>query len=148
VALLPYIEQDALYRLITAQLKPDPKSPAFDGSPTSPGRHWASANPEFSLAWTKIKNLNCPSDEVLASSDVSSGAISIICPPADNRPVSAGGNHNSTGAFLFTSNTTDVGKTNYAGVAGANGDTSPEPSTSDGPGINLAQYRGIFYNRS
>jgi len=142
-ALLPYIEQDALYQQITARFKPDANSPAFDGTANSPGRWWIGVNPEFSLGYTRIKNLNCPSDEVLTSADTDQGPIITICSPAD-----PSANFNTVGAWLYNDNTVDFGKTNYTGVAGALGNTSSSPSGSDCPGINLGQYRGIFYNRS
>src|SRR5204862_4074187 len=50
--------------------------------------------------------------------------------------------------YLSGGNRYDIGKTNYAGVAGALGDGVSLASPSDGPGINLQQYVGLFTNRS
>jgi hypothetical protein len=146
--MLPYLEQDSLYRQITARFLPTATSPAYDGTTNSPGRWWVTVNPEYSLGFTRIKMFNCPSDEVLSAADTDQGPVIVICTPADPRPVSAGGTHTSVGAWVYNNNTVDFGKTNYTGVAGAHGKTAAEPSPADGPGINLDQYRGIFYNRS
>jgi prepilin-type N-terminal cleavage/methylation domain-containing protein len=145
VALLPYIEQEALYRLMT-QTPSGEKSGAYAPTPESPAiiaNTPIDVNPTYSYCFTRIKNLNCPSDEVSGAADTSLGPIAILASPADNA-----GTFNSIGAFIYNDNTVDFGKTNYVGVSGANGNTANAASPSDGPGINLGQYVGIFYNRS
>src|SRR5439155_4946309 len=54
-------------------------------------------------------------------------------------------------AFVLTSGgvgVTDLGKTNYAGVAGACWNNATTSAPNSGPGANYALYEGIFTNRS
>jgi hypothetical protein len=53
-----------------------------------------------------------------------------------------------TYGYFTNGNQYDVGLTNYTGVAGAIGANGSTASPSDGPGVNLQTYLGIYYNRS
>jgi type II secretory pathway pseudopilin PulG len=135
--LLPYVEQENIYRqLVTKKGLTERDNP------------WWSINPDWSLAHAKIKTYVCPSDSVTSASAVSAGpgasmfvnspwpsnAITIVYFPIASNP----------GVDL------ELGKTNYVAIAGALGKAS-ESSSSDaasGPGANLAQYEGLFTNRS
>jgi len=129
--LLPYLEQDNIYKQFTVKMS------ITDLGTTS----WWSVNPDWSLAFTKIKTLQCPSDEVTSASQTTSGiAIFSITPAAGTNSVTRGG--------FVNGNTYDLGKTNYCTVAGACGDNASTASPSDGPNANLQQYKGIYCNRS
>ena len=107
---------------------------------------WWNVNPDWSLAWTKIKPFRCPSDSVNSATETANGPVIAIEPdPTSSSPTNA-----VTYGYFTGGNQYDVGMTNYTGVAGALGKAS-EVTTSDGasgPGANLALYEGIFTNRS
>ncbi|MCU0706426.1 MAG: DUF1559 domain-containing protein, partial [Fimbriiglobus sp.] len=114
-------------------------------SPDVVGPNWFSVNPDWSLAFTKIKTFSCPSDPVATASQTSLGPTATSAMP---NPDNGG-----TGAILWiwNTNTIDLGKTNYTGVAGAIGAAGEVTNTSspfDGPGVNLGRYEGIMFNRS
>jgi prepilin-type N-terminal cleavage/methylation domain-containing protein len=138
--ILPYVEQDAIFRQLTR-----PKEAEADPAATNPC--WWQLNPDWSLAWSRIKIFNCPSDEVLSSTETVNGVMAILAMPSEAPP--AGTLINSIGGLYFVNgNTYDVGKTNYLGVGGALGSPVMTNSPADGPGVNLQRYVGVFYNRS
>jgi len=139
--ILPFIEQDNLYRQFQGQYSVN----TFDAWPTTTATRWHDANPDFSLSFAKVKTYRCPSDSVQSASETTNGAmIQAMVDPAAVDP-----NRNACTYGWFTNgNTYDVGFTNYSGCAGAIGDNGATASASDGPGVNLQKYRGIFYNRS
>jgi prepilin-type N-terminal cleavage/methylation domain-containing protein/prepilin-type processing-associated H-X9-DG protein len=132
--LLPYMEQENIARLQTISKDPNVTGP-----------NWFSVNPDWSLAFTKIKTFTCPSDPTQGASSTSGGPLATSpMPNPDN-----GG----TGAivWIWGTNTIDLGKTNYTGVAGAIGASAEVTTTSspfDGPNVNLGLYEGILFNRS
>jgi prepilin-type N-terminal cleavage/methylation domain-containing protein len=139
--ILPFIEQDNLFRQFTGTYNLS----TFDAYPNIAGQNqWFNANPDFSLSFAKIKTYRCPSDSVQGSSETTNGAMV----QAMTDPSVAGGTNAVTYGWFVSGNTYDVGFTNYTGVAGAIGDNGHPASPSDGPGVNLQKYRGIFYNRS
>ncbi|VTR98301.1 Uncharacterized protein OS=Pirellula staleyi (strain ATCC 27377 / DSM 6068 / ICPB 4128) GN=Psta_0254 PE=4 SV=1: N_methyl: SBP_bac_10 [Gemmata massiliana] len=138
--ILPYIEQDNLFKQFTGQYSLE-TTVAF---PSSGGVNWWSANPDFSLSYTKVKTFKCPSDPVTTATQTTNGAM--ILAMAD--PSVAGGTNACTYGWFSGGSAYDIGLTNYTGVAGAIGDNGHPSSPSDGPGINLQKYRGIYYNRS
>ena len=138
--ILPYVEQDNLFKKFTGQYSLE-TTVAF---PSIPATNWWNANPDFSLSYTKIKTYKCPSDPVTSATQTTNGAM--IMAMAD--PSVAGGTNACTYAWFSGGNAYDIGLTNYTGVAGAIGDNGHPSSPSDGPGINLQKYRGIYYNRS
>jgi prepilin-type N-terminal cleavage/methylation domain-containing protein len=138
--LLPFIEQDNLFRQFTGTYNLN----TFDAAPTIPGQQqWFGFNPDFSLSYAKIKTYRCPSDTVVGASETVNGAMVQAFPD----PAAAPGPAVTYGWFT-NGNTYDVGFTNYTGVAGAIGANGATSSTADGPGVNLAKYIGIYYNRS
>jgi len=137
--LLPYIEQDNLFKKFAGVYNLD----TYYAFPPS-GQQWWTANPDWSLTWTKIKTYRCPSDNIDSATQTANGAIINVM--AD--PSVAGGTNACTYGWFTSGNTYDVGMTNYTGVAGAIGDNGHTASPSDGPGVNLQKYRGIYYNRS
>jgi len=137
--LLPYIEQDNLRKQFTGEYKID----TYVAFPATGGQQWWAANPDFSLSFAKIKTYQCPAATVTSATQTANGAIINVMPD----PSSPGTNACTYGWF-DGGNQYDVGMTNYTGVAGALGDNVHTSSPSDGPGVNLQKYRGIYYNRS
>ena len=137
--LLPYIEQDNVRRQFTGQYNLD----TYVAFPATGGVNWWSANPDFSLSYTKIKTYKCPSDPVTSARETTNGAM-ILAMPNPSTP----GTNACTYGWFTNGNTYDIGLTNYTGVMGALGDNVSTSSAADGPGINLQKYRGIYYNRS
>ena len=129
--LLPYIEQDNLFRQFSVNYNVD----LVTGT-----TRWWEVNPDWSLAFTKIKTFVCPSDDN-ATGTTTSGPILLMMP----NPSTPGTN---AATYGFFGSHYDLGRTNYAAVAGAMGDNVSTASPSDGPGVNLQLYRGIYYNRS
>jgi Protein of unknown function (DUF1559) len=139
--ILPYIEQENLFR----QFQGTYNLNTFDAFPTIAGQQqWYAANPDFSLSFAKVKTYRCPSDTVTGASETTNGAMV----QAMTDPSVVGGTNGVTYGWFTNGNTYDIGFTNYTGVAGAIGDNGHPASPSDGPGMNLPKYRGIFYNRS
>jgi prepilin-type N-terminal cleavage/methylation domain-containing protein len=140
--LLPYIEQNNL----RTQFKGTYDINTFTTFPSlgANGTNWWSANPDFSLSFAKIKTYRCPSDSVNGAMDTTNGVIIQAMPD----PSTAGGTNAVTYGFFTNGNQYDIGTTNYTGVAGAIGANGSTASPSDGPGVNLAKYIGIYYNRS
>jgi len=128
--LLPYIEQDNLFKQFSINYNTD----LVINTP------WWSVNPDWSLSFTKIKTYVCPSDD--NSTGVTASGPIIMMMPNPQTP----GTNAMTYGFFGTH--IDLGRTNYAPVAGALGDNVSTASPSDGPGVNLQKYRGIYYNRS
>lgn len=141
--LLPYMEQDNLFRQFTGTYNIN----TYDAQPATAGiQQWWAFNPDYSLTLAKVKGFRCPSDSRQSSQETTSGPIIQVMPdPAPATPVATGA---VTYGFFTGGSANDVGGTNYTGVAGAGGDHITSASTSDGPGVNLQRYRGIYYNRS
>lgn len=140
--ILPYVEQENIFRQLTVSTAPDSIiSPNLN--PNAPTQWWA-VNPDWSLAFSKIKGFRCPSDPVERAGGTVNGAM-IAIGPAPPYPTGA-----ITGGYFTNGNTLDLGLTNYAGVAGALGSAREVLTNSpfDGPGANLAIYEGILFNRS
>jgi prepilin-type N-terminal cleavage/methylation domain-containing protein/prepilin-type processing-associated H-X9-DG protein len=136
--LLPYIEQDNLFRQFQGKYNVETDM-AFP--PTR--RQWWTNNPDWSLAWAKVKTFRCPSDSVQAAGNTTNGAL-IFMSPNPSTP----GTIACTYGWFTNGKQYDIGLTNYASVGGALADNVSTSSAADGPGVNLQKYRGIFYNRS
>ncbi|MFO0935210.1 MAG: DUF1559 domain-containing protein [Gemmataceae bacterium] len=136
--LLPYIEQNNLYSQFTGQYNIN----TYFAFPPS-GYNWWSANPDFSLSYTKIKTFRCPSDTINSATETANGVILLAMTDPSSAPTNA-----CTYGYFGGGNAYDIGITNYTGVMGALGANATTSSASDGPGINLAQYIGIYTNRS
>ena len=145
VFLLPYVEQDNVFRGFSAMnLSVNQKSApqgAINGD-------WVTGNPntpQWQVSFSRIKSFLCPSDDVQEVSSTTSGPILFAMNEAASWPAGGGV---SIGAYSFGTNSVTIGKTNYAAVCGALGDKVSTASGSDGVGANLNLYRGIYYNRS
>jgi len=132
VQLLPYVEEEAIFKQLSISKSVDQK-----------GASWWSVNPDWSLSYTKIKKFWCPSEGSSASTTVNGPAACII-PNTFDTP----GTNALTIGYFGARPDLDLGKTNYTGVAGALGDGVSTASASDGPGVNLQKYVGIYTNRS
>jgi prepilin-type N-terminal cleavage/methylation domain-containing protein len=154
VPLLPYMEQDNLYKnLYKTPLEYPPPLPVpntttqgFACGLTEERNGWwtQTANLNINQAQVKLKMLKCPSDTTDETT-----AFGVIC-----------ATHIANGQFLFlipnTTPTSDVfGRTNYTGVAGTAGDWDPGVQTflMTGAAMNSQQadwrqWIGIMYNRS
>jgi prepilin-type N-terminal cleavage/methylation domain-containing protein len=141
VFILPYVEQDAIARQLTNTL--DLNSLGNRPTPADQQGWWRSST-DFGLSFSRIKTFMCPSDEVISATETVNGA-GIEGPMPD--PTTPGTNAITIG-YLSGGNRYDIGKSNYGCVTGALGDNVTTASASDGPGINLQMYVGMFYNRS
>src|SRR5262249_19347177 len=105
---------------------------------------WWETQPDFTLATTQLPVFLCPADPVSPGSTLTSGSgarlhsyASLL--PADTR---------ASGAVLSYFARSDLGRTNYLGVAGTSWSDATTSAAASGPGANYAQYQGIFTNRS
>jgi len=139
VFLLPYLEQDAIARQLQTSLD-------LNTIGNRPGNQlWSNSSVDFGLAFSKIKGLICPSDEVISATEASNGAgINLL-------PASPGTNTITIGFFTGGSKN-DLGMTNYVGVSGALGNnvtlSDSSGSDSSGPGANMQMYVGLLTDRS
>jgi prepilin-type N-terminal cleavage/methylation domain-containing protein len=118
-SLLPYVEQDNIYKIMVSGVPSDYLSPtALYGGWWTYGSTWTAAN-------NKIKTFLCPSD----NADGSNGQIAALT--TYNLP-NVGGFTVDIGFFTGQSG---LGRTNYLGVAGYGGMAN-------------AGYQGIFTNRT
>jgi len=148
--LLPYIEQDTIYRQL-AVLKTDPTTtyPDSNGNKGAGtyGSAWWSFNPDWTLAHTTIPTYLCPSDPNGNSGNLSSGTGALLHSyDGGNTPSKAYGV-----VILYFGGNTTLGRSNYAGVAGsafANATTVAQTSIYNGIGVNYSLYEGIYTNRS
>jgi prepilin-type N-terminal cleavage/methylation domain-containing protein/prepilin-type processing-associated H-X9-DG protein len=142
MALLPFIEQDNLFRVMTsvtgspaggemfvADISTTPTVPFFNG--------WFDLAACRTIAQTRVKTFLCPSDPERSAT---TAALSWIFVQSD-----------ATGAANFgywTVTNNNFGKTNYMGVAGACGSRGSTNASGFGPNANLRQYAGIYANRT
>src|SRR5262249_2994797 len=141
--LLPYIEQENIYRQLRVNW--DPK---FDPSKDAKAAWWNDDREpvnNFTLAQTRIKNLICPSDDPYSNTDSTFVLLYTRCVNSVDNPtcgiVGRGFALNGGGAPL--------GRTNYVGVAGARG-YCLDSGWGDGMGTGrwYHKYIGVAYDRS
>ena len=132
VPLLPYMEQDNIYRQLPATLT---ENATFPTAGTFPRWYTTSA---WTAAQIQVNTFLCPSD-------------------VDRRPQQTVAwarylQSDATGAanFGYVTWPTDYGlpRSNYAPVGGACGTRASTASAAFGPGANLRQYEGVFGNRT
>jgi len=147
--LLPYMEQDALYRQLKLPMDVNiyTGDASFNPAPLT-YRAWYDSDAEFNVGRNRVKTFECPSDPMQVSTDTQDGPIATLITPAatapgDSNTYVAGGLYYGAGA-----NNVDLGKTNYVGVAGCNGKALNLGSSPMGPGVEMDQYIGLLYNRS
>jgi prepilin-type N-terminal cleavage/methylation domain-containing protein len=132
VYLLPYVEQDNIYKQLRTM-----NDSSYTGT-------WWQTNPDWTLAHSQISIFLCPSDPV-DPGGITAGSAALMhsyTPPGVKPPNTAAG----AVMYYFPGEKT-LGKSNYIGVAG--------PGWSDGAtyapaagGANYRPYTGIFTNRS
>jgi prepilin-type N-terminal cleavage/methylation domain-containing protein len=129
VYLLPYLEQDNIYRRLRTMTDPN-----YTGT-------WWGTNPDWTLAQSTIPIFLCPADPA-APGDVSAGSAALMHSYDSGPPQGAEG----AVMYYFPGEVT-LGKTNYTGVAGPgwNDGSIAAPSSL---GANYQPYTGIFTNRS
>jgi prepilin-type N-terminal cleavage/methylation domain-containing protein/prepilin-type processing-associated H-X9-DG protein len=135
VFLLPYIEQEAIYRQLGG-----PSQQNLDVNRV--GWAWWSRNPDWTLAHSKIPLFLCPSDNDEPSVLGDAALFHTYAPAGDPAGDTAYGV-----VIYYFPGYHNLGKTNYVGSMGACGDKAVTSSPSDG-GANLQIYRGVFFNRS
>jgi prepilin-type N-terminal cleavage/methylation domain-containing protein len=125
VLILPYIEQEPLYR----QFMTDPPP----NWPTIPqvGPLWTSYGSAINARLARIKTYLCPSDNAESATDFFLAGTAITFTPADNLVHTHALAFGSPGQFKF-------GATNYLGVSGY----------ADLTGTSLDIYSGLMSNRS
>ncbi len=129
VYLLPYVEQDNIYRQLQIDLDPRHLGPAWYTNPTN-----------WQLSQTRITLFECPSDNVADDTSTHGTAQGLhfynyratIVPNTDD-------NTNEEGVILDPNDPTVLGRTNYFGCAGLAG---------RGTSQYWSKYEGIFTNRS
>jgi len=128
VHLLPYVEQENVFRGFSTVQNPNSTTP------------WYSVNPDWTMGHTVIRIYQCPS----ATFD-HAGSAAFMHFHQINSPVPG----QSVGAVLswFPSYNALAGSS-YIGIAGANGPFASTSSPFDGPGANLNLYEGIYFSRS
>jgi prepilin-type N-terminal cleavage/methylation domain-containing protein len=136
VYLLPYLEQNNIYR----QLKTMTDS-SYTGT-------WWQTNPDWTMAHSQIPVFLCPSDPVAPGgiSGSPSGSAALMHSYASRFPQWAEG-----AVMSYFPGVTDLGKSNYVGVAGTSyADACPSPpgAANGGPKADYSKYVGIFTNRS
>jgi prepilin-type processing-associated H-X9-DG protein len=127
--LLPHLEQDSVYRRLQVNLDPRVAATLF-----------FLLSPDRGLANTQVKQFLCPSDD--ATEAVSLGVVA-----ASHTYGNAWGIDSLVDNRQNPNIQYPLGRTNYLGVAGAFGS---DATTSDprAGGANLANYEGVFFNRS
>jgi prepilin-type N-terminal cleavage/methylation domain-containing protein len=140
--LLPYIEQDNIYKLGMSGVPGDylALDKVYNG--------WYAYASTWTAAHSKIPILLCPSN---AATDSSFGTVGVsawihsYAPSGDPTQNTGGG----VVMFYFAQPITPaLGITNYCGVPGACSINATNSSPNDGPGADLSKYVGVFYNRS
>lgn len=129
VYLLPYVEQDNIYRQLRIDFDINHQGPAWYINPTN-----------WQLAQTRIKLFECPSDNVGDDTPTQGTILAFHCfnYKADLVP-NTDDNTDGVGFSLDPSDPTVIGRTNYAGCAGLAG---------RGTSLYWSNYEGIFTNRS
>jgi prepilin-type N-terminal cleavage/methylation domain-containing protein/prepilin-type processing-associated H-X9-DG protein len=129
VYLLPYIEQDGVYRQLQVELNPRRTGPAWYLNPTN----WVAAQ-------SRIRLLECPSDNIADDTSSWGTGKSWHFWNYDAPLVSdVDDNTNYDGAMLEPESLVVLGRSNYMGVSGLAG---------RGTSRYWSNYEGIFTNRS
>jgi prepilin-type N-terminal cleavage/methylation domain-containing protein/prepilin-type processing-associated H-X9-DG protein len=134
VFLLPHIEQENVFRQMKTNMSVDVVAPGW----------WAA---DSLVAQYRIPSFQCPSDPITDASQVTIGTAGLFHTHSNYSTTGVGPVGNGAVISIY-GNTVPLGRTNYAGVSGANGTDASSASPSDGPGVNLTIYEGIFFNRS
>jgi prepilin-type N-terminal cleavage/methylation domain-containing protein len=124
--LLPYLEQDNVFKQMTAGV------PSDYLSVTSLSPPWWTQGSTFTAANNRIKTFLCPSDDPYTNTGATLAALHTFRVDPNMYDIDAGG--------FDASAVPNLGRTNYVGVSGYVGWINA-PGTAD-------KYRGVFGNRS
>jgi prepilin-type N-terminal cleavage/methylation domain-containing protein len=137
--LLPYVEQNNIYQQLYLIKHPN------TGAATDTA--WYGVNPDWTLAHTQLSIFQCPSDPAAPGDQLSAGTFAFLAsysaPGNPQFPQKAYG----VVGFYF-GGVSDLGRTNYIGVAGTDYSDANTNSPNSGPGANYSLYEGIFTNHS
>jgi prepilin-type N-terminal cleavage/methylation domain-containing protein/prepilin-type processing-associated H-X9-DG protein len=127
--LLPYVEQDNLYRQLQIDFDPGRLGPAWYLNATN----WGAAQ-------ARIRLFECPSDNISTDTSIRGTGLAYHCFNW-SAPIVQGADDNTDGdaVLLSPGNPTVLGRANYAGVAGLAG---------RGTSQYWSKYQGVFTNRS
>jgi prepilin-type N-terminal cleavage/methylation domain-containing protein len=152
--LLPYMEGDNIYK----QIYPLSLKLLFDA--TTPGQNWwADPRPapdgsglpyNFYLSNFKVKAYICPSDDADTENPTAGVGIAMNQYPAVVGFPGVQSQFASIGYFLPPFNTFPLGRSNYTGVSGSNGEGAGLSASDIGPSgnVNLGLYTGCLFSRS
>ena len=129
MALLPYVEQDNIFK----QMLPEFTKDITSTPPASPGYFygWLDVASTTTLAKNRIKTFLCPSD-----------------PEKDGATQVIGWLTYTANIGFYIDTTSTYGRTNYAAVAGPSGNRATTNASGFGPNANLLKYAGIYGNRT
>ncbi|QJW99848.1 DUF1559 domain-containing protein [Frigoriglobus tundricola] len=137
--LLPFIEQDNLYRQIPAALLVLPTAAPADTGGGAPEitNLWTNDSNALKVAINRVSMYECPSDNASANMPYWIAATTAICVPGPGYFI----NYNWTGLPTFTAAGGNPGVTNYLASAGGNGQ-----SDGNGPsyGSTTVTWRSLF----
>jgi prepilin-type N-terminal cleavage/methylation domain-containing protein/prepilin-type processing-associated H-X9-DG protein len=140
--LLPYVEQQNVYNQIYTMAHLN------DPTVTLPWFHYTN---DLNVSNTQIPVFICPSDPNMPSGNLTGGIIVLVdsyTPPGYPQPSAAYGIVVEYYSYSDGPPYSTMGRTNYAGCAGACFSGATTAAISSGPGFNYSIYTGIFTNRS
>ncbi len=139
--ILPYVEQDAVYRLMTSPQTGDPVNPinlSFRPTPTSPwGPGWWNYKGAISAARTRIPIYMCPSDNL---EEVFQNPKALIVTLMYFKPFAGELQWWPTGFYASQFGAAGVGLTNYIGCAGVFGNLTGVVES----GVVVERYKGVM----
>jgi prepilin-type N-terminal cleavage/methylation domain-containing protein len=133
-ALLPYMEQSNIMNRINGRF--------FDIENTGP-TWWSDTAGAWTMAHSQLKMFRCPS----APDEPGRGGTGARL-HTWHSPTHGSGAAGVVISYWAAPTNQALGRTNYIAVAGALGLGATNNSPVDGPGANLSNYLGLFYNRS
>lgn len=134
--MLPHLELDTIHRNLRVRLDVRIGVPPIGPPGQEDSRSWwrfTGPNEDWAMAHASIKVFLCPSDQ--ARQPVTRGVAAFI------------GHYDNVAQMAYFLGERPLGRTNYVGVAGANGRNAPQSDPACG-GANLRQYEGLLCNRS
>ncbi|HMP15925.1 MAG TPA: DUF1559 domain-containing protein [Gemmatales bacterium] len=142
--LLPYMEGDNIYRQL---VNPSNPSAPFDFGLNSVTLPWYLNTTNFNIARSKVKLFICPSD---TQGDATMAIGVGVHHWNTNSGGVLGARIGATAFPLSTPGITDLGRSNYTGVAGASGrgNNTITPVPLLAPPLTWATFEGIMTNRS
>jgi prepilin-type N-terminal cleavage/methylation domain-containing protein/prepilin-type processing-associated H-X9-DG protein len=153
VYLLPYVEQDNISRQLKAVSDVNHDFPYPQPPPPNQPQWWR-IQPDWTLAHTNIKLFRCPSVPDYTPTTGVGIALHTDKPawiPGPNPGPSAGLSvliYFALTGISAVPEAATLGRTNYLGVSGSIGRDATRSHPTVGPGADLAQFDGVFGNRT